>query len=219
MNIGQLITFTFPVLSPDDTGDRALDLMHKNNFTELPVVADDEYVGLLRENELLEWDDTQNALGSSGLLHYKPAISASAHPFEAMRIMHQMALSVLPVIDNDHKYFGSITKDALLTYITEKSGIDAPGGIIVLEVAPRNYTLYEIARICENEDVIIMNLQVCPNDAGMLDITLKLNRTTLEAVVSSFERHSYHVKASYGDENQSEDITDKYNLLMNYIYM
>ncbi len=130
-----------------------------------------------------------------------------------------MNLSVLPVIDNEHKYIGSVTKDTLLNYIIGNSGIDTPGGIIVLEVAPRDYTLYEIARICENEDVVIMNTQVHADEQGKLEITLKLNRTALDPVVSSLERHNYHVKEVYGEDIKNEDIEGKYNLLMNYINM
>jgi acetoin utilization protein AcuB len=97
--------------------------------------------------------------------------------------------------------------------------LNNPGGIIVLEIAPRNYTLYEIARICENEDVIILNLQVHTNADSTLQVTLKLNRTALDAVVSSFERHNYHVTEVYGEEVRKEDIEEKYHLLMNYINM
>jgi acetoin utilization protein AcuB len=57
------------------------------------------------------------------------------------------------------------------------------------------------------------------NEQGKLEITLKLNRTSLEPVVSSFERHDYHVKEVYGEIANNEDIEDKYNLLMNYINM
>ncbi len=126
---------------------------------------------------------------------------------------------MLPVTDEEHKYIGAVTRDDLLKYIAENSGIDNPGGILVLEIAPRNYTLYEIARICENEDVTILNLQVHTNEQGQLEITLKLNRTVLDAVVSSFERHNYHVKEVYGEDSNDEDIEGKYNLLMNYINM
>jgi len=174
-----------------------MDIMDENNLTELPVVSEDNYVALLQENDLLEWDKQGDPLSTSDLLKYKPAIIASAHPFEGLRLLNQMNLSVLPVVDNEHKYLGVVTKDTLLKYITENSGIDTPGGIIVLEVPPRNYSLYEIARICENEDMVIMNTQVHPNDQGMLDVTLKLNRTVLDPVVSSFERHKYHVKEVY----------------------
>ena len=107
----------------------------------------------------------------------------------------------------------------MLKYITENSGISSPGGILVLEIAPRDYTLVAIARICENEDVMIMNTMVHTNDKGMLEVTLKLNRSSVEALVSSFERYNYHVKEYFGEENHDDDIAGKYNLLMNYINM
>ena len=219
MNIEQLISPVVPTLSPEDTCDHALALMEKENLACLPVTADDNYIALVQENDLLDRDTPDVTLTAANALGFKPAIPALSHPFEALRIIHQMNLDVLPVVDNEHKYTGAVTKDTLLKYMAEYSGINNPGGIIVLEIAPRNYTLYEIARICENEDVTILNLQVYTNEAGMLEVTLKLNRTALEAVTSSFERHSYHVKAVYGDESKNDDITDKYNLLMNYINM
>jgi acetoin utilization protein AcuB len=218
MNIDQLIS-PVPTLLPEDTGNRALELMEENDITELPVVSDDNYIALVNESEILDWEKPDQPLNTSDLLNYKPAVFATGHPFEAMRLVHDMNLSVLPVIDSDHKYVGSITRNSLLRYITEHSGINTPGGIIVLEVLPRNYTLPEIARICENEDVVILNLQVRGNEQGMLEITLKLNRSSLDAVVASFERFNYHVKEVYGENNSNDDIADKYNLLMNYINM
>ncbi len=218
MNIDQLIS-PIPTLKPEDSGNMALDLMQENNLAELPVVADDHYMGLAQERDIMDWNDPDETLNTGEHLSYKPAISAVAHPFEAMRLVHQMNLSVLPVVDNSNKYIGAVTRDGLLKYVTENSGIDTPGGIIVLEIPPRNYTLYEIARICENEDVVIMNMQVHANEQGMLEITLKLNRSSLDAVVSSFERYKYHVKEVYGENSSDDDITGKYNLLMNYINM
>jgi hypothetical protein len=97
--------------------------------------------------------------------------------------------------------------------------ISNPGGILVLEIPPRNYSMYEIARICENEDVIILAMHSRTNERGMLEITMKLNRTVLDAVVASFERHNYHAVEVFGRETNKEDILSKYNLLMNYINM
>ena len=218
MNVDQLMDPSIPILSTEDSGDSALAVMEENNLTQLPIVSEEHYVGLIQENDLLEWPDTHAPLKNTAQLN-KPAIIASAHPFEAIRIMNQMGLSILPVIDSEHRYVGTLTKDTLLKYVAESSGIDNPGGIIVLEIAPRNYSLYEIARICENEDVMIINLQVHTNESGKLEVTMKLNRSALEAVVSSFERHDYHVKEVFGQEVNAEDIEGKYNLLMNYINM
>ncbi len=219
MNTEQLIANPIPLLQPEFTGNQALAIMEENNIDQLPVVTDDTYIGLVRENDLLDWTHTDEPLSRAEFLNFKPAVLGSGHPFEALRMAHDLDLSVLPVVDRDHKYLGAVTHSGLLKYITENSGISSPGGILVLEIAPRDYTLVAIARICENEDVMIMNTMVHTNDKGMLEVTLKLNRSSVEALVSSFERYNYHVKEYFGEENHDDDIAGKYNLLMNYINM
>jgi CBS domain-containing protein len=219
MSLAQLVSPVVPTLKPADNGFRALALMEENCITQLPIVAEDHFIALVQENELLDWKEPQLPLSEAAFATYKPAILASGHPFEALRLIHQMNLSVLPIVDNEQRYLGAITKDTLLKYIYENSGLEAPGGIVVLQIAPRNYTLYEIARICENEDTIIVNVQVHNNEQGMLEVTLKFNRVAIDAVVASFERHNYVVKEVYSAETNAEDIESKYNLLMNYINM
>jgi CBS domain-containing protein len=220
MVIEQLISPIVPTLVPTDTGNRALFLMEENNFNQLPVVADEKYVGLVKENDVLDWPDQNQKLEGVGELNFKPAVLASGHPYEALRIAHQQDLSIVPVVDNENTYIGSITTNDLLKYITENTGLDNPGGIIVLEMDPRNYSLTEIARICESEDVIIMSLQIYTNrQSGMIEVTLKTNKTNLGAVVASFERHKYNVKEVYGEAGFQDDMRDRIKLLMNYINM
>ena len=220
MSMTRLISPLVPTLLPTDTGSKAMELMEENKLTELPVVVDEMYVALVKEDDLIDMDDPESALQDTGLLlTYKPAIPASAHPYEALRLMTQMELDVLPIVTFEQKYIGAITRATMLKYIADGSSIEVAGGIIVLEMEARNYSLYEIARICENEDVTIMNSQVYTTPEGMMEVTIKTNRTALEAVVSSLERHDYRIKEVFGDQKNMEDVMGKYNLLMNYLNM
>ena len=166
MSLELLISPSVPILEPDDTGERALAAMEENKYAQLPLVADDHYVALIQESDMLDWSRPESKLGDSHFLNYKPAVAASVHPFEAIKLANQLNVGVLPVIDNEHRYLGSVTRDTLLKYVAENSGISTPGGIITLEIAPRNYSLYEIARICENEDVAITTTQGTPTNAA-----------------------------------------------------
>lgn len=219
MSLELLISQEIPLLKPSDTGVHALALMEDNFLRQIPVTDEDDYVALVNENDLLELTTPEMLLSETDLLEFKPLISVSTHPYDAVNTLNQLQLEVLPVTDSDKKYLGSITKSSLVRYLAENTGINAPGGIIVLEVQPRNYTLFEIARICENEDVIITNTSLRTTADGTLEVTLKLNRTIIDAVVASFERHKYVVKEIYGTNRNDEDLTDNYNLLMNYLDM
>lgn len=220
MYVEKLISPIVPVLQPTDTGTKALFLMEENNLTQLPLVIDEQYTALVKENDVLDWENQESPLSTARFLNYRPAVFASNHPYEAMRLAHSQNLSVVPVIDNEQKYVGAITRADLLNYITENSGLDNPGGIIVLEIDPRDYSLSEIARICEGEDIIIIstNLHTMPA-TGKLEVTIKANKTDLHGLVQAFERFKYTVKQVYGEQNHNEDMMERYNLLMNYLNM
>ena len=218
--IEPLISPVVPVLHPSDTGEHALSLMQQNNFTELPLVDDEEYIALIKENDLLDWESPNEPLSSADFLNYKPAAPGTAHPFDIIKLAFLQDIGVIPVIDNSNNYLGSVTRDTLFNYIANHSGFLLTGGIIVLEVNAGNYSLYEIARICENEDVMITNVQVAASaQASLLEVTLKTNRTSLQGVVSALERYKYTVKEVYGEVENADDTMGRYNLLMNYLNM
>ncbi len=220
MLIEQLISPEVPTLAPTDTGNRALSLMEESHLAQLPLVRGIEYMGLIQENVLLDWDTPERALDSAGFAQYRPAVSVAAHPYDAMRIATEQHLNVVPVIDESSRYIGSITRDDLLKFVTENSSLDRPGGILILELEPRQYSLSEIARICENEDVTIISSQLSTiTDTDKVQVTLKTNRTNLEALISSFQRREYEVKDVFGAQTGIEDVMDRYRSLMNYINM
>lgn len=216
----QLISPAIPFLLPSDTGARALTLMEQNNITQIPLVAGQKYMALVQEHDLLDWANADTPLSKADFLNYSPAVVASSHPFEAMRIAHTQNLTVLPVVDNENTYIGAITRNELLNYITESSSLDLPGGIIVLEMKVHDYSLAQIARICEQEDMIITSMQLHSHPSlGLLEVTLKTNRTDLTGLAASFERYEFKVKEVYGNPQQTEGLADRYRLLMNYINM
>lgn len=221
MAVSRIISYDeVPTILPSDTGSKVLDLMDENNIAHLPVVADDKYIALVHEDDLLNWDTPEKPISASDLLRYSPAVVAHGHAFEALRLAYSQNLSVVPVVDNENKYVGVVTRDSLLHYFAEKSGIDNPGGIIVLEMNPMDYSLYEIARICENEDVTIISSQLYTNrETGKIELTLKTNRTNLDAVAATYERFGYTVKEVYGEHSNRDDMKDRYELLMTYLNM
>ena len=92
------------------------------------------------------------------------------------------------------------------------------GGIIVLEMEPRNYSLSEISRICESNDVSIISLFIkTKNESGLLLVTIKTNRTDIQSLVSTFERYNYTIAEIYSIENNENDLQQNYNALMHFM--
>ncbi len=211
---------TIPLLDSADTIDRALQLMEDNDLQCLPLVEEDKYLALIKEDDLLELSHTDLPLAETSLLLFRPAVAASAHPYDAVRMLHNTGLQLIPVVDNENTYLGCISQKGLYKYLTEHSGINTPGAIIVLELQPNNYSLYEIARICENEDIIITQVQLSnAKESGRLELTLKTNRNDIRGVVDALERYNYTVVQTFGEADFNENIQNRFDLLMNYLNM
>lgn len=80
MVIEELISPIVPTLLPSDTGNRALFLMEEANLTQLPLVANNQYMALVQENDVLDWQQPDSQLAKAGFLNYRPAVFASGHP-------------------------------------------------------------------------------------------------------------------------------------------
>lgn len=220
MSVKNVISYDVPTILPTDTGDTALRLMEENNMEQIAVVADNQYLALIKQQELLDWETPEEAISSSDFLRYSPAVFVGGHAFDALRIAYNQRLSIVPVIDEQNKYLGSVTRETLINYLAENSGIDSPGGVLVLEINPLDYSLYEVARICESEDIAILTTHLFTNRAtNKLELTIKTNRNNLELLASTYERFGYTVKEMYGERSNKDDMMDRYNLLMAYINM
>ncbi len=220
MSLKKIIAYEVPTLEPTFSADKVLQMMEENNLQQLPVVANEQYIALLREDDLLDWETPEKPVSASDFMRFSPAVFAENHPYEALKLAYNQNLSVVPVIDKQNNYMGAATRETILNYMAENSGLESPGGIIVLEMKPHDYSLYEIARVCESEDVVILSTQLFTNKAtGNLELTIKTNRTNLGAVASTYERFGFTVKELYGEHVDKEDLIDRYNLLMAYINM
>lgn len=218
MTLLQLIESTIPVLKLNDTVDDALRMMSETHYAKLPLVEAGEYKNLYRESDLLDVEDFDSALADSGIEVFRPSCIVSAHPFDAVKLSIQYNLPVVPILDERQMYVGSVSRAALFNYLGENGGLSEPGGIIVLEMLPRDYVLSQIAKIAENEDVKIINSRAYLNpQSEMLEVTLKMSKVELARVVSALERYDYVVKEVYGDIPTQDDLDDRYRLLMNYL--
>jgi CBS domain-containing protein len=219
MLLHQLIAPDVPIAEPSEDRDAVQSLFFASQLQQIPIVSQSQYMGLLAAKDLLLLPESSK-LDPHLYEDFRPAISINAHPFEAMRIMHLHQLSILPVINEENEYAGCLSQERLMQYLIESINIDVLGGIIVLEMEPRNYSLAQIARICENEQVIILGLQAKTNpNSSKLEVTIKTNSTDLSAVVQAFERYDYSVVDTFGDTKIENDTSDRYRLLMNYINM
>ncbi len=209
-----LVNTELPVLSTQDDPINALNLMDQHRIGHLPVVENGKFTGIISETDLLGLESIIGENADLELDLINVSVQPDDHILDVLKIASQFHISLIPVIDADNNYVGSITLEDLVEKLSEMQGAGQPGGIIVLEMWDKDYSLQQIARIIEENDAKILSTSVSPGEDGKIEVNLKINKPEINAMVQSFERFGYHVKGNYQEPEYTEDLRKRYEELM-----
>jgi acetoin utilization protein AcuB len=214
-----LISEVIPSLKTSDLGQVALNWMEIFRISHLPIVNNQEFLGLISDTDIYDMNQPDEPIGNHSLTLYKPYVTTEQHIFEVIGLASRLKLSVIPVLDSKNHYKGVITANDLIRHIAGISSMDQPGGIIVLELIERDYSLSQIAQIVEGNNVKVLSLYVTSSPGSTkLEVTLKVNTGDLVSVIKTFERYNYEVK-TWVTDNDSMDrfYSERFDLLMKYL--
>ena len=188
MTAAELITNHIPALHTTDTVRLALDSMQIYKISELPVLENNKYTGLVHEEDLEDADG--NELVQPYLKAGSPAQVNPADFFLVpLKIMHQRKLSLLPVVKEDGELMGVITQEDLLQAASHYNAASIPGGIIILQMQPNSFYISEIGRIVESNNAKIIHLNTWTDaSTGELMVAIKVNKSDIQDILASFER-------------------------------
>jgi predicted transcriptional regulator len=213
-----LITEEIPPLKHTDTGDTALRWMEEFKVSHLAVMKEENFVGVVSEDELLDKSDLDKTLNELFNHLPRPYVKDSAHIYEVLAIASNDHLTVIPVLDKEEVFLGTIDLKTLIHKFAETSSIKERGGIIILEMNDSDYSLGKIAQIIENEGVKVLSTLISSSATSKkLELTLKLNIVELGSVIRALERYDYHVKAAFQRNSHHDDLKERYDELMKYL--
>ena len=213
----ELISQTLLPVQTSDTGEEVLNLMQVYHVRHLPIVNHEQLLGVISEEDILI-HDTHEPIGTYRLSFLRPFCIENEHLFEVMTKMGRYQLTMIPVIDKEENYLGVITMEDLLQYFAAHFSFADPGSIIVIESSKGNYSLSEIARIAESDDIQILSsfINTIP-ESSRTYITLKLNRQDINVFKASLERFGYEISATFSELEFHDGLKDRYDALMSYL--
>lgn len=220
MTANELLTEELPPLKDTDTAEKALRWMEEFKVSHLPIVKGTQYLGLISDNDLYDLEDENIELKALQKTLPRPFIFEDAHVYEVMRLISELKISVVPILDHEERFLGSTNLLYLMSLITEIGSLKETGGIIVLEMNVNDYMLSQIAQIVESNNAKILSSYITSApDSTMLEVTIKISTTRLDAIIQTFMRYDYNVKASYQKGEFYDNLKRRYDELMLYIKM
>lgn len=219
MLASQLIDSALPVLHAADNIATALLLMQEHHAPLLPVTDDKGvYIGIAPEAFLLDQHDDLQLLSSLHLPDAEVTILPEEHIFNVLQKAAQYNLSYIPVVDNNDHLLGIISPEKIVISLAKDSAAKEPGGIIVLQMNSRDYSLAGIARIVESNNANVLHaFLTSQQDSEKILVTLKISKQDLKEILLSFERFEYEVVAVYHVSEYENGLKERYDSLMMYL--
>jgi acetoin utilization protein AcuB len=218
MKATELIDTRLVAAKPEEKIRDAAIRFLSQNLGHIPVVEKDHLVGLLSVESMIE----DNLLDRDCSYALKPGPIPQTHPkaslaqiFGPMQGKH---LSVLPVVNQDEIYLGSISNYSWLNLLQEAPSLLSDGGIMILKMGLHDYMPSQIARIVESENARLIHLSCGDPDVDLnVLVMIKVNLTHLEGLRSAMERFQYEVTQVIQSDEMDEFLHDRWKNLENYL--
>jgi acetoin utilization protein AcuB len=213
-----LISDAIMPVHTSDPIQKVIDRMVEFRIRHLPIVNEEQFLGLISDNDFLGAVDFQTPIGALGLSLVNPYVLEEQHVYDVIRLFYEQKLTVVPVLDVKKNYRGLISINVMTEYFARITSVSQPGGIIVLEINNKNNSLAHMAQIVESDNAQILSSYVYQHpDSTRMEVTLKVNKQDISAILATFLRYEYDIKATFNHTGDNDNSRDRYDSLMNYL--
>ncbi|MCU0443707.1 MAG: CBS domain-containing protein [Microscillaceae bacterium] len=214
-----LINPMIPPLKLTDKVQKAIQWMEELRVNQLPVIEHDEYRGLVTEDLIYQFNDEKARIGDLSLTSSEVFVQYNQHFYEILRLANLYSVEVIPVLGEENNFLGVVTLNDTLNALAETSAMQEPGGILILAIDKRDYSLTEISRLVEGNNAKILSTQIADDkhDYNKLHVTIKINTTDLNRIVATFERFNYNIIAKFQSVEPVDIDKERIDLLFKYL--
>jgi hypothetical protein len=218
MFASNLITDSIPPLKLSDTCGRALVWMDELRVNALPVIDGTNFLGILHKTDITKADLKDIRIKDADIRLSKVSVYENQHVYELTKVATLNKLDIVPVINDDNHYSGLVTVNDLVAYFAETKSVFMPGGIIILEMGFKDYSMSHIAQIVESDGGHILSASVASTkNQQTIEITLKIDKVDLSRILAAFYRYNYNVIGSFSQSEFNDDLKNRYESLMHYL--
>jgi acetoin utilization protein AcuB len=219
MTAQDLLNLAIPAMRGSDTVQQTLDRMDEYKVSHLAVVEGQHYLGIIAEPLLLNQLDYSLTLSELPLEAKTGYVLAKQHFYDIYRTCADNNMSVVAVLDSELHYLGCTT----LTDVAEAYGriysMQMPGAVLVISMNERDYSMAQIARLVESNNLRVLNsfVEMDEEDPQRISLTLKINNNESSRVVATLERFGYIVMAQYNALPGPDADRDRLDSLLHYL--
>ncbi|MEM7548794.1 MAG: cbs domain containing protein [Bacteroidota bacterium] len=215
----ELVNLLIPPLKPSDKLGKVLTWMDELRVNQLPVVDHEVFQGFVLSDEVMDMNDAKAAVSEVQLHGVNCSINESQHFFDVMKTASDFEMEMVAVLNDVNLYQGSIGIGDTMNAFAQTTSVQNPGAILVLSLNQIDYSLSEISRLVESDDIKILSSHTSVDvmDPSKLKLTLKLNETEVSRVMATLERFNYRIVSQFKDTTTVDNNQERLDILMKYL--
>ena len=215
MLIKDYLSQDFPMLSPTDEVQTAINLLHQFGFSHVFVSENQHYLGALSKEVLQE--NTSKTLGQLQAFTERFAISQDSNMVDVLKLFNLLHCNVLPVISPEEKYLGSVDVQDLMAEYAQYPMFAEIGAMLTVEIGRKAYSMIEVAKIVESHNNKFYGAFISQMNQDFVQITMKISPENLSSINQTFTRFGYRVVQKYYADLQEELIKDRLDFLNRFM--
>ena len=198
MAVKDFMTRKVVYISPDTTVSHAADLMREQGLHRLPVIENDQLVGLVTEGTIAQASPSKATSLSiyemNYLLNNVVTVSGYASLEDATYLMLKNKIGILPVVDN-HQVYGVITDRDVFQAFLEIAGYGEEGIRVRFVTENEVGVLGKIVSLIVEENLNISHTVNIPRKDGKVIIEVQIDGSVdLAALKQKFESENIQVE-------------------------
>lgn len=214
-----LINYMIPPLKPGDPVIRARQWMDEMRLSELPVVDNDTFLGILDADLIFDEEYVYASVGEYPLMGKKCCVPGNSHYYDILKTSNIEGCRTVAITDEHNHYLGVVSIEDLVGTFAQNSSVNTPGAILGIKLTVQDYSLAEISRIVESNDAKILSSYLSPHPANQSDLhlTLKINTEEVSHIIASLEKNGFIIENSFNTRDSSMEEKERIDILMKYL--
>jgi len=210
----ELMNQMIPALTCSDTVEKALIWMEELKTSQLPVIDNGRFKGLISEETILEENNLDEKVSFFRFTGENSYVYYNQHFFDIVRVAKENNATLVAILDRDKTFMGVSSLNDTFDAFASTSTIQSEGGILILSMRYNDYSLSEISRLIEADNAKILGS--CISNHSKPDhiyLTLKLNTIRISGIIATLERFNYRVEAKF--HSSKEDFNEEKDRINN----
>jgi len=187
-------------LSPSMKIKEAQLLFNEFNYSHLPIVDNDRYLGSIASYDVKGFEPEK--LVSDLVYEFEGfSVSEGTNELELIEIISKYQTNIMPVLSQEEKkYLGYIELQGVLDVFSDMPFLNEHGNIVVVSKGVSDHSFSEICQIVESNNVKILSIYVSNMKDDLVQTTLKIGSGDFNAVIQTFRRYGYEIVSDHYDD-------------------